>query len=144
MVNEGKTVAQLDHEPDKVFTFPVGIPGFEKYTSYQIFHRDENGIAAYWLESCDEEKITFTLVDPTRYGLNFELELTDEEQDLLQAESPEKIAVFLMLSKKTEDDGTGTMLNANIAGPVLINVEKRLGIQKVITRSHVDVNIVQE
>lgn len=144
MANEGNVSAQLDNDSEKVFTFPLGIPGFEKYTTYHVFHKEESATSAYWLESCEGPKVTFTLVDPTDYGLNFELELSDEEQDVLQADSHENIAVLLMLSKKESEEGAAGALNANIAGPILINLEKRLGIQKVITKSHVAVNIVQE
>ena len=47
---------------DKIVTFPLGIPGFEKYTTYVVYHKEENGLGAYWLESCDDATLTFTLV----------------------------------------------------------------------------------
>ncbi len=144
MVNEGNVSAQLENDSEKVFTFPLGIPGFEKYTTYHVFHKGENDNTAYWLESCESPKVTFTLVDPTEYGLNFELQLSDKEQEILKASSYENIAVLLMLSKKEGGDGAVDNINANIAGPILINVEKRIGLQKVIAKSHVAVNIVQE
>lgn len=142
MVSEASVSAQFENDPDQVFTFPLGIPGFEKYTKYHIFHKEGNN-NVYWLESCDDPEVTFTLVDPTNFGLNFQLELTDEEQELLKAESYETIAVFLMLSKKEDEMGVGR-LNANIAGPVLINVENCTGFQKVIVKSHFEMNVVQE
>lgn len=144
MVNEGNVSAQLENELEKVFTFPLGIPGFEKYTTYHVFHKGENDNNAYWLESCESPKVTFTLVDPTKYGLNFELQLSDEEQNILEASSYENIAVLLMLSKKEGEKGDSGDINANIAGPILINIEKKIGLQKVIAKSHVAVNIVQE
>jgi len=140
MTSEGNVSAQINHDSEKVFTFPLGIPGFEKYTTYHIFHKGENNVTAYWLESCDEPKVTFTLVDPTEYGLNYELQLTDAEQKALQASDYKDVAVLMMLSKKEEQG----RLNANIAGPILLNIEKRIGIQKVIVKSHVDMNIVQD
>lgn len=140
MTSEGNVSAIINHDSEKVFTFPLGIPGFEKYTTYHIFHKGENNVTAYWLESCDEPKITFTLVDPTEYGLNYELNLTDDEQKVLQAASYNDVAILMMLSKNEEQG----KLNANIAGPILLNIEKKIGIQKVIIKSHVDMNIVQE
>ncbi len=144
MSNDEKTQVQTESGAEKVFTFPHGIPGFEQYTTYTIFHTNKNGVNAYWLESCDSPKITFTLVDPTNYGLNFDLQLSDEEQEVLQAENHENIAVLLMLSKKDGEPGNLGSLNANIAGPIIINLEKKLGLQKVITKSHVAVNIIQD
>lgn len=128
----------------KVITFPQGIPGFETYTKYTIFHKQENGSGVYWLESEESPKVTFTLVDPTDYGLNYSLDLTDEEQGLLEAEDASELAIMLMLSKKQEGNGQESALNANIAGPLVLNLEKRKGLQKVLVSARMDVNIVQE
>lgn len=141
MTSESNVSAQIETDEEKICIFPHGIPGFEKYTKYHVFHKEENNYTAYWLESVDMPSLIFTLIDPTVYGLNYELVLTDEEQEVLQTENHEDIAVFMMLSKK---DGQGEGLNANIAGPVLINVAKNRGLQKVIARSQVNVNIVEK
>ena len=135
---------QSQIDPGKILTFPQGIPGFEKYTKFNIFHKEENDISAYWLESCDSPKVTFTLVDPTIYGLNYELDLSEEEQKILGADDPFELAVLMMLSKCEDVEGRQSSLNANIAGPIIINPKTRTGLQKVIVRSHVNVNIVQK
>ena len=144
MTNDGEVVNNPIIDSDKILTFPLGIPGFEKYTTYVVYHKEENDISAFWLESCDEPKITFTLVDPGQYGLNYELELTDEERSLLKAEKAEELGVFMVLSKKEVGGHQGPALNANIAGPIIINPRTQLGLQKVIWRSNLQTTIVQE
>ncbi len=144
-MTENKAVSpSTEVDPSKVFTFPQGIPGFETYTKFIIFHKEENKRGVYWFESLDEPKVTLTLVDPTLYGLSYELMLSDQEQSLLKLDSPETAAVLLILSKE-EDEKTGVVgINANIAGPVIINVESRHGIQKVISQTSSSVSIVPE
>ncbi len=144
MTKDGEVVNSPIISSDKILTFPLGIPGFEKYTTYVVYHKEENDVSAFWLESCDEPKITFTLVDPGQYGLNYELELTDEERTLINAEKAEELGVFMVLSKKETEDQQGAALNANIAGPVIINFRTQLGLQKVIWRSNLQTTIVQE
>ena len=144
MTTADGVAAQSQIDPGKILTFPQGIPGFEKYTKFNIFHKEENDISAYWLESCDAPTVTFTLVDPTVYGLNYELDLSDEEQKILGTNDPFELAILMMLSKKEDAQGSQSALNANIAGPIVINPKTRIGLQKVIVRSHVNVNIVQE
>lgn len=144
MAQENDAARSQKAASEKVLTFPQGIPGFEKYTTYLIFHKEENDLSAYWLESTEQPGITFTIVDPGQYGLSYDLELTDEERELLQAEGAEELGVFMMLSKR---EGTGTSapaLNANISGPVIINPRTRLGLQKVIRRARVSTTIVQK
>ena len=131
-------------DSDKILTFPRGIPGFEKYTTYVVYHKEENDISAFWLESCDDPGITFTLVDPGQYGLSYELELNDEERQILQAERAEELGIFMVLSKKANREKSAPALNANIAGPIIINPRTRLGLQKVIFRSHLKTVIVQD
>lgn len=145
MTGDGAVVNKPIIESDKVLTFPRGIPGFEKYTTYIVYHKEENDISAFWLESCEDPSITFTLVDPGQYGLSYELELTDEERALLGAEKAEELGVFMVLSKKEATAGATPMINANIIGPIIINPRTQLGLQKVILRSHLrQATIVQQ
>lgn len=127
---------------DKIVTFPSGIPGFEKYTTYVVYHKEENGLGAYWLESCDDPTLTFTLVAPEQYGLTYELELSDDELATLQADNADDLGIFMVLSKKANEHSGGRSLNANIRGPIIINPEKRIGMQKVIHRPQVSTTII--
>jgi len=128
-------------DSEKIFTFPQGIPGFEEYTTFKIFHKNDNAVTAYWLESCDNPAVTFTLVDPTEYDLNYDLYLDDCEQEIIQATDPMDIGVFLMLVK-TDSNNQRTQLGAHIGGPLVLNVPQQLGLQKVLGKTKVNVNIV--
>ena len=68
----------------KEVIFPQGIPGFEDQTRFRLHYSDTESGRVYWMESCVCPEITFTLVDPELYALNYVLELTDEEETLLQ------------------------------------------------------------
>ena len=132
MSMQSTVTQQPSIQSEKVFTFPKGIPGFEEYTTFKIFHKDDGKISAYWLESCEAPVVTFTLVDPTFYDLNYDLFLDDSEQEILKAEDPQSIGIFLMLKKKEEK--LDEQLSANIGGPLIINVQEKLGLQKVLKR----------
>ena len=144
MSNAAGGIPQSQIDPGKILTFPQGIPGFEKYTKFKVFHKEESDVSAYWLESCDAPKVTFTLVDPTAYGLNYELDLSEEEQEILGTADPFELAVLMMLSRSADPENRRSALNANIAGPIIINPKTRTGLQKVIRCSSANVKIVQE
>ncbi|HIP82830.1 MAG TPA: flagellar assembly protein FliW [Desulfocapsa sulfexigens] len=129
---QSRVTQQPSIESEKIFTFPKGIPGFEEYTTFKIFHKDDGEVSAYWLESCEAPVITFTLVDPTAYDLNYDIFLDDTEQETIKADNPLDIGVFLMLKK--EEQQSTMQLSANIGGPLVINVQKQLGLQKVLKR----------
>ncbi|MDK9707377.1 MAG: flagellar assembly protein FliW [Desulforhopalus sp.] len=144
MTTDGAVASSSKIDSEKVLTFPRGIPGFEKYTTYLVYHKEENNLSAYWLESTDEPEITFTIVDPGQYGLSYDLELTEDERNVLQAEKAEELAVFMMLTKKEDTGKQSTSLSANISGPVVINPRTRLALQKVILRAHLSTIVVQK
>ena len=132
MSMQSRVTQQPSIESEKIFTFPKGIPGFEEYTTFKIFHKDDGEVSAYWLESCEAPVITFTLVDPTAYDLNYDIFLDDTEQETIKADNPLDIGVFLILKK--EEQQSTMQLSANIGGPLVINVQKQLGLQKVLKR----------
>ena len=114
---------------DSIITFPKGILGFEELRAFRIYHKKQDRAMVYWLQSEENPLIAFPLVDPVRFGLNFSFNLSDDEQTLLQGESPEEIEVFLILAKDAEADAE---IQANISAPIVINTVKRLGLQKVL------------
>ncbi len=140
-MTDNTTTASATTESNRL-VFPRGIPGFETQINYSLFHADTESGRVYWIESCDTPEITFTLVDPRLYGLNYVLELTDDEQTLLQTDSADNVAVFLMLWKPENMD-RAPGLNANLVGPILVNVEKHLGMQKVLANPKVEMNIFE-
>lgn len=144
MTTDKRDTNVVTGQPEKVLSFPKGIPGFEKYTTFVVYHKEENNLSAYWLESCDEPKVTFTLVDPGQYGLSYELQLSDDEMALLQADGPEDLGIFMILSKKNEKEDARPIINANIVGPVVVNPRSKIGLQKVLHRSHVNAMIIED
>jgi len=51
------------------------------------------------------------------------------------------IGIFLMLVKP-EDETRQTPIGAHIGGPLVLNVPQQLGLQKVLGKTKVNVNIV--
>jgi flagellar assembly factor FliW len=144
MAKDGAVAETPKIDTEKVLTFPQGIPGFEKYTTFVVYHKEENDLNVYWMESTLTPQVTFTIVDPGEYGLSYDFELSDEERALIDAKGPEELGVFMMLSKKDDEGKTFRGLNANISGPLIINLRSRLGLQKVIRRARLSATIVQK
>ena len=139
MSMQSTVTKQPEIQSERVFTFPNGIPGFEEYTTFKIFHKDDGKYSAYWLQSCEFPTVTFTLVDPTAYDLNYDIYLDDIEQQMLKVDNPLDIGVFLML-RKNEKKENGEQIGANVAGPLVINVQQQLGLQKVLRQRFVEVS----
>ena len=129
-------------DPESILTFPKGMPGFEGSTRYKLFHDDqEHQVVVHWLQSIDEPDVTFALVDPAVFGLNYEFSLTGEEEQLLKMESVDDIAVLLIAYKPQPDADSKANINANINGPIVLNPRARLGMQKVLVGLEADVTL---
>lgn len=133
---------ELEVDPSQVITFPRGIPGFEKNTRWKLFHEMNqdggwlNGVVVY-LQSLDEGDVSLPLTDPTLFGFNYDLVLTDSEVAELGLKDPGDILVMTTLSVKNAVQGAHppalSDLYVNISAPILINVKSRIGMQKVLT-----------
>ncbi len=131
MSMQSRVTQQPSISSEKIFTFPNGIPGFEEYTTFKIFHKDDGKVSVYWLESCLDPSVTFTLVDPIAYDISYDILLDDKEQEMIMANNPLDIGVFLMLIKN-EEQKTDAQIGANVKGPLVINVQEQLGLQKMV------------
>ena len=75
--------------------------------------------------------MAFSVIDPARFGLNYEIALSDDEAALLQAENAGEMAVFLIAYKPQSGAEPGASINANLNGQIVLNIRTRIGIQKV-------------
>jgi len=128
-------------DPESILTFPKGMPGFENCTRYKLFHEDKEQPVVHWLQSIDDPNIAFSVVDPAVFGLNYEFVLSDEEERLLKMESVDDIAVFLIAYKQQPDADSKANINANINGPIVLNIRTRIGMQKVLVGLQADITL---
>jgi len=129
---------------DTVITFPNGLPGFEEYSKYKLFHNKEAGESPFlfWLQSLEDPDLAFHVIDPFAFGFNYEFKLTDEEAVLIDAGKIEDLAILLMVSKvKMEDAGEKENIKAHVTNPIVINLSSRLGMQKTLRNIDYDLTI---
>lgn len=137
---------EVEVDPSQIITFPRGIPGFEQSTKWKLFHEvDEQGNwmsgVVIYLQSLDDGDVLLPLTDPTLFGFNYDLALSDSEAEELKLEEPGDVMVLTTLSVKNPDaSGAGrrpslTDMYANISAPILINIKSRIGMQKMLSGS---------
>ena len=130
-------LGEQEVDPDTVITFPNGLPGFEKNTRYKLFN-EEGKPTVFWLQSLDDSSIMFSAAQPESFNVAYELILSDEEVAQLEVEDPDRVTVLLLLARPNDSKGEDETvlaesgIRANLNGPLLINVDKRLAMQKVL------------
>jgi flagellar assembly factor FliW len=121
---------EVDIDSETIIIFPRGIPPFDYCTRYKFFHEEGKG-RIFWLQSLDEASLVFSVTDPALLRLAYEVALTDEEQALLKFEKGDELLLAVILYR---DDGKqSNALNAVTTAPIVLNTDKRLGLQKTLT-----------
>lgn len=117
----------LEIAPERVIHFPLGLLGFE--TRQRFVMLDSDQVAPMrWLQSVDDPALAFLVVEPTQFFPDYQVTLTPEELRVLEHAEGEDLAV-LGLVVVPEDPAQMTI---NLLGPLVLNADKRLGMQVVL------------
>ena len=112
---------------DQIINLPSGLIGFSEDRRF-VIREDEAASPFRWLQAVDNEVLAFVMIEPHVSVSNYELELTKDNLKKLKAESIKDLSVFALvtMAKNMED------VTVNLQGPLLFNLEKRLGLQFII------------
>lgn len=135
-------------DPNTTLTFPEGLVGLEDCRQFKLFHNEDQQHEpdSFWLQSLDEPAIMLPVVEAVRFDLTYEIELTEAQTQSLQLEDPNQASVLLVVYRADPAAPAvikrqGPQINANLGAPVILNLEKRLGIQAVLANPHYQVHI---
>lgn len=120
---------EVEVSPDSMLTFPAGLLGFEDCTRFKLFH-EEGKPSVFWLQSLDDEAVVLSVADPALLNVSYEVTLSDAEQELLGTAPGDELVLAVILFRPEES--TGTSVSANTRAPIVINLNKRLGLQKLL------------
>ncbi len=117
---------QIDIQEDQVLDFRDGLLGFSLCKRWLLITGKKPGTA--WLQSAEHGSLAFMLIDPFLTFDGYTAHLGPTEIAQLDAQDPAQIAVFAIVTLPSSDVPEST---ANLRGPVVINVQARLGAQVV-------------
>ncbi|HYC33565.1 MAG TPA: flagellar assembly protein FliW [Gemmatimonadales bacterium] len=107
--------------PDAFITFPDGLPGFAGERRFILLPAAPEGL--FWLQSVDEGRLAFLLVDPFLAFPGYSLDLPDLPGDGV----PPLVLVVATLPRAESEECT-----ANLQAPVLLDLGQRTGRQLIL------------
>jgi flagellar assembly factor FliW len=122
-----KAYGAIDVDERQKIGFPKGILGFEKFKEYVLLDAERQPF--YWLQSVEVERVAFIVVNPFLFRPDYELDIDDAELAEIGIVDPEKALIFSIVTIPAD----GSPMTANLQGPLVINKEKRLARQAVLT-----------
>lgn len=124
-----KTMGTVNIADDKKISFPNGLFGFESFHDYVLIEAEYKPFL--WLQSLDDEKLAFLLVDPFLIEKDYELDVDDKTLFEIEIESPTDVVVFAIVTVPND----GSSVTANLQGPVVINRKNNQALQVILSDS---------
>ena len=111
---------------DRVITFPKGLLGFSGHTRYCLLEPGQDS-CFFWLQSLDEPSLAFVVTDPSLFVPEYSVPIRPEQMGELSLGKLEDAQVFVIVNKVDQT------LTGNLQGPLIINIETRVGKQLVLS-----------
>lgn len=112
-------------QEDFVIHFPTALLGFPQLTSFRLME-PKGAYPIKFLQSTEDESVSFTCMDAAAVKLDYQVPLTPEEAETLALNAPEEALVLIIVVVPAGDPHAAT---ANLAGPVVVNTRTRVGRQ---------------
>lgn len=120
-----RNFGDIQIDEDKVIVFKEGIPGFEELHKFILI--DSQDEVFHYLQSIENGDICFVIINPYDLKKDYAPIISEEYFSKLGGGPSEQFALYSIVCLKNPiQDST-----VNLAGPLVINIENKLGIQVV-------------
>jgi len=125
-------LGEIEYDKDEVIEFKQGLYGFEEEEKFILVNLDDPEFPFNWLQSIEDETLSFVLTSPFLFLENYEFELPDTVAKALDIEKPEDA---LILSTVVLDEALhkSTM---NLQAPIIINRTSNKGRQIILEEDY--------
>lgn len=104
---------------------PFGLLGFEEVKRYLVLQNPEEQ-PFMWLQMTEAPRQAFLVVPPSAVVSDYRPELSDEDVEFLQLETPEDAVIVNIVTLR--NGGSSTV---NLKGPIVFNRHTRVGKQVI-------------
>jgi len=121
----------MDYKEESVFNFPSGLPAFEQEKSF-VFIETQEYAPLVFLQSLRQASLCFLALPVLAIDAEYKLAISAEDRTSLEldagrAPTPENGILALALISLRD----GFPPTANLMAPIVVNVEKRRGLQAI-------------
>lgn len=124
----GTRFGEIEYTDCDIIHFPEGMIGFGDFQDYVVVNTKE-GSPYKWLQSLNEPKLAFLLSLPNSFLDEYSPEISNQEAAALGLTHETQ---YLVLVTTTIPPGKPREATANLAAPVIINLETRKAKQVIL------------
>jgi len=126
MLIETSRFGQIEVDEDRLIRFPKGLLGFPNEHRFALIQMGYES-CFYWLQAVDRPELAFVVCDPTLFVGDYQVPIKLDELREIGLSEPKGAQVLVIVNK------VGDVLTGNLQGPLVINVETRVGRQLVLS-----------
>ena len=135
MKYETARFGSLEIQDQDILVFPDALYGFDQEKEFALLPLDPTIESPMeWLQSLTSRELAFIVTDPFLFIPEYKMVLSDSEQTQLGIESIESVVVRVIVTIPK----VHTEMTANLVAPIVINQEKSLAKQVVLTNAEYD------
>jgi len=116
----------VEVDDQRAIMFAGGILGFPMEKQYVLLHPGQDS-HFYWLQAVTRPDLAFVVTDPSIFVTSYRVPVKQEQLAELRLNSLDEAQVFVIVNKRQQ------VLTGNLQGPLIINVQERLGGQLVLS-----------
>lgn len=118
---------KVDVNDAEMIVFPSGILGFPECKQYTLVPHPGGG-PCQWLQSCDTPEIAFVICEPQMFVPDYRINIRIEDLAPVGAISLDEARVWAIMRVPPRPEKP----TLNLAGPLILNPTRRLGMQFVV------------
>lgn len=118
----------IDFKKDDILMFREGLIGFPQLQEFLLLnHSDDSPFR--WLQSINEPGLAFLVADPWHFAENYEVDIPEDAVRTLELSMTTSHSLWTTVRIP---EGNTQEMTINLAAPIVINLENRLGKQVVL------------
>eukprot|EP01155_Anaeramoeba_flamelloides_P033021 Anaeramoba_flamelloidesa96161_9.p1 GENE.a96161_9~~a96161_9.p1 ORF type:complete len:146 (+),score=26.58 a96161_9:58-495(+) len=122
---------EVNIDGEKIINMPDGIPGFRQQKRYVVLEKKDT--SPFYLFQCvDEPNLSFVVMDPLRFYPEYTLAVKDFDKTIKWEFGKEELSCFVII---TIPKGKPKDMTANFMAPIVINNERKEGMQLILQGS---------
>ena len=124
----------IEVDPGRLVTIDGGIPGFPELTQIVVIEA-QGGDDFRWIQSATDNSLAFLAVVPWRHFPRYEVELSTEQQQLLDLDYREAAEVYCLVNTRPESH----LIYVNLRAPLVINWKELRARQIILPGDHIPI-----
>lgn len=123
-----KALGTVELKEEEILDFPNGLYGFQGQYGFALLS-EESDSPFLWLQCTKDPQLAFIVIEPVLFYKKTYLPVVSEaDLALLQAKDISECNIYVIV---TIPHDRPEEMTANLQGPILVNIEKKIGCQVI-------------